>query len=206
MPVHSLPRDTAPAVSWAAANETFSPERHTMRVLPFPCIRPVPEHAAEVAALPYDVFDRAEARLLRTGPPAFVLNIDRPETQFAPDQDMYAPEVYARAAELLQGRIADGTYIADGTARTISTSSRWTAARRRALWACALSMSTRTAPSSAMSSRARTRNATASTTCARWAAKPAPSSSPIATSPYWTSSSPRRRSHRPSTASPMTRA
>ena len=85
-----------------------------MRVLPFPCIRPVPEHAAEVAALPYDVFDRAEAASYVQDRPLSFLNIDRPETQFAPDQDMYAPQVYARAAELLQERIADGTYIADG--------------------------------------------------------------------------------------------
>lgn len=84
-----------------------------MRVLPFPCIRPVPEHAAEVAALPYDVFDRAEAaEYVRTRPLSF-LNIDRPETQFAPDQDMYAPEVYMRGAELLRERMDDGTYIAD---------------------------------------------------------------------------------------------
>ena len=85
-----------------------------MRVLPFPCIRPVPEHAAEVAALPYDVFNRTEAAAYVQDRPLSFLNIDRPETQFAPDQDMYAPEVYARAAELLQERIADGTYIADG--------------------------------------------------------------------------------------------
>lgn len=85
-----------------------------MRVLPFPCIRPVPEHAAEVVALPYDVFDRAEAAAYVRERPLSFLNIDRPETQFAPDQDMYAPEVYARGAELLRERIDDGTYIADG--------------------------------------------------------------------------------------------
>lgn len=84
-----------------------------MKALPFPCIRPVPEHAAEVAALPYDVFDRAEARAAVAGRPRSFLNIDRPDTQFAPEQDMYAPEVYARAAELLDERIADGTYVED---------------------------------------------------------------------------------------------
>lgn len=84
-----------------------------MKALPFPCIRPVPEHAAEVAALPYDVFDRAEARTAVAGRPRSFLNIDRPDTQFAPEQDMYAPEVYARAAELLDERIADGTYVED---------------------------------------------------------------------------------------------
>ena len=85
-----------------------------MKALPFPCIRPVPEHAAEVAALPYDVFDRAEAVAEVQGKPLSFLNIDRPETQFPPEQDMYAPEVYARAAKLLHERIADGTYVQDG--------------------------------------------------------------------------------------------
>ena len=85
-----------------------------MKALPFPCIRPVPEHAAEVAALPYDVFDRAEATAAVKGHPLSFLNIDRPETQFPPDTDMYAPAVYERAASLLHERIADGTYVQDG--------------------------------------------------------------------------------------------
>ena len=84
-----------------------------MKALPFPCIRPVPEHAAEVAALPYDVFDRAEAAAYVAGHPLSFLNIDRPETQFDPEHDMYAPEVYARGAELLRERIADGTFVED---------------------------------------------------------------------------------------------
>lgn len=84
-----------------------------MRALPFPCIRPVPEHAAEVAALPYDVFDRGEAAEYVEGRPLSFLNIDRPETQFAADQDMYAPEVYARGAGLLHERLEDGTFVED---------------------------------------------------------------------------------------------
>ena len=84
-----------------------------MQALPFSCVRPAPEHAAEVAALPYDVFDRAEAAAyVRTRPLSF-LNIDRPETQFGPEQDMYAPEVYERARELFEERVADGTYVTD---------------------------------------------------------------------------------------------
>ena len=84
-----------------------------MRALPFPCIRPVPEHAAEVAALPYDVFDRGEAAEYVERRPLSFLNIDRPETQFPADQDMYAPEVYARGAELLHARLEDGTFAED---------------------------------------------------------------------------------------------
>lgn len=85
-----------------------------MKALPFPCIRPVPEYAADVAALPYDVLDRAEAAAYVKQRPLSFLNIDRPETQFAPEQDMYAPEVYRRGAKLLHARIEDGTYIEDG--------------------------------------------------------------------------------------------
>lgn len=84
-----------------------------MRALPFPCIRPVPEHAAEVAALPYDVFDRGEAAEYVEGRPLSFLNIDRPETQFPADQDMYAPEVYTRGAGLLHERLEDGTFVED---------------------------------------------------------------------------------------------
>ena len=31
-------------------------------VRPFSCVRPAAEHAAEIAALPYDVYNRKEAR------------------------------------------------------------------------------------------------------------------------------------------------
>lgn len=84
-----------------------------MNLLPFPCTRPAPDVAAEVAALPYDVFDRAEARAYVEAHPRSFLAIDRPETQFPPEQDMYAPEVYAKGAELLRERIADGTFVQD---------------------------------------------------------------------------------------------
>ena len=84
-----------------------------MKALPFPCIRPVRETACQVAALPYDVFDRAEAAAYVAERPLSFLNIDRPETQFPPEQDMYAPEVYAKGAELLHERIDDGTLMCD---------------------------------------------------------------------------------------------
>ena len=76
-----------------------------MKALPFPCIRPLPQHAAQAASLPYDVFDRKEAADYVADRPLSFLNIDRPETQFPADQDMYAPEVYQRAAQLMQDRI-----------------------------------------------------------------------------------------------------
>ena len=84
-----------------------------MIVRPFAAVRPNEQVASQVAALPYDVYSRAEARRAVEGQPLSFLNIDRPETQFAPDADMYAPEVYAKAREMFDARCADGTYVQD---------------------------------------------------------------------------------------------
>lgn len=80
---------------------------------PFVCIRPRADLADKVAALPYDVYSREEARLAAQKEPLSFLNIDRPETQFAPDIDMYAPEVYEKARDLLAQAIADGIFLTD---------------------------------------------------------------------------------------------
>ena len=81
-------------------------------VKPFRCVRPAPELAAQVAALPYDVYSRKEAKEEVQGKPLSFLNIDRPETQFADDYDMYDSSVYQKAKELLAARIADRTFLA----------------------------------------------------------------------------------------------
>ena len=84
-----------------------------MIVKPFAAVRPTASVAAQVAALPYDVYDRAEAVAAVDGEPLSFLNIDRPETQFSADVDMYAPEVYAKARELFDARRADGTFVTE---------------------------------------------------------------------------------------------
>lgn len=85
-----------------------------MHAYPMSCLRPAPDKASTFAALPYDVFDRASAKAYVEAHPKSFLAIDRPETAFGPGQDMYAPEVYAKAKELLDERIEDGTLVADG--------------------------------------------------------------------------------------------
>ena len=82
-------------------------------VKPFYCIRPAAEAVSQVAALPYDVYSRAEAREAVAGKQLSFLNIDRPETQFPEDADMYSDKVYAQARKMLDARIADGTFIED---------------------------------------------------------------------------------------------
>lgn len=84
-----------------------------MIVKPFAAVRPTASVAAQVAALPYDVYDRAEAVAAVDGEPLSFLNIDRPETQFSADVDMYAPEMYAKARELFDARRADGTFVTE---------------------------------------------------------------------------------------------
>lgn len=84
-----------------------------MIVKPFAAVRPTASVADQVAALPYDVYDRAEAVAAVNGEPLSFLNIDRPETQFSADVDMYAPEVYAKARELFDARRADGTFVTE---------------------------------------------------------------------------------------------
>ncbi|MEY8339089.1 DUF1015 domain-containing protein [Lachnospiraceae bacterium 62-35] len=80
-------------------------------IKPFRCVRPAPQAVSQVAALPYDVYSRKEAREEVEGKPLSFLNIDRPETQFPDDWDMYDESVYQKARELLQARISDGTFV-----------------------------------------------------------------------------------------------
>lgn len=83
------------------------------RIAPFKAIRPTKKEAAVIAALPYDVYNRAEAYEKVKEQPGSFLAIDRPETQFAPDCDMYSDEVYAKAAQMLNDWIEEGRFIQD---------------------------------------------------------------------------------------------
>lgn len=81
------------------------------RVNPFRAVRPKADLAERIAALPYDVYSRQEAYEKVQGDSYSFLRIDRPETQFAPGQDMYAPEVYEKARDMLNGMLNDGSFI-----------------------------------------------------------------------------------------------
>ena len=78
---------------------------------PFAAIRPSAEKASEVAALPYDVMDSGEARVMTEGHPYSFLRVDRAEVNFPEGQDPYAPEVYEKAASLLRDWLAEGILV-----------------------------------------------------------------------------------------------
>lgn len=83
------------------------------KIKPFVCVRPAEGMAKTIAALPYDVYNRAEAKeIVRRNPRSF-LAIDRAETQFADDVDTYDARVYERASAMLQEWIAAGDFVRD---------------------------------------------------------------------------------------------
>ena len=57
-------------------------------VRPFRCVRPAADVASQVAALPYDVYSRKEAKETAASNPLSFLNIDRSVTQFPDGFDM----------------------------------------------------------------------------------------------------------------------
>ncbi len=79
----------------------------------FKAFRPEKSISHRVAALPYDVYNRAEAREEALKDSVSFLNIDRPETQFPEDHDMYAPDVYRKAKEMLEDEITKGVFLED---------------------------------------------------------------------------------------------
>lgn len=81
----------------------------------FKALRPAPEKAAAVAALPYDVYNRAEARAAARGRYDSFLRVDRPETTMDERIDLYDPAVYRKAKVNLERLIARQVLIQDET-------------------------------------------------------------------------------------------
>lgn len=79
----------------------------------FRALRPAPEKAAKVAALPYDVVDRQEAKAIGDKNPDSFLHVDRAEMDLPDETDLYDSSVYEKARENLYNMEADGTMIQD---------------------------------------------------------------------------------------------
>ncbi len=80
-------------------------------IRPFRAFRPRPDLVSRIASLPYDVYSRQEAYALTRDDDISFLRIDRPETQFEPDHDMYADEVYTCARDMLRAQMEDGEFV-----------------------------------------------------------------------------------------------
>lgn len=80
-------------------------------IKPFFCVRPASNYVKDVASLPYDVYNRMEAYDIVKKNPLSFLSIDRAETNFSPNFDLYSKEVYIKAASSLDENLANGIYI-----------------------------------------------------------------------------------------------
>lgn len=75
---------------------------------PFKALRPTPEYASRVAALPYDVMNSQEAKEMVQGNPYSFLHVDKAEIDLPEGTDLYSPEVYQKAKENLEKLEKDG--------------------------------------------------------------------------------------------------
>ncbi len=75
---------------------------------PFKAIRPVPEYASKVAALPYDVMNSAEAAEMVKGNPYSFLHVDKAEIDLPEGTDLYSEQVYLKARENMDKLVSDG--------------------------------------------------------------------------------------------------
>lgn len=91
-------------------------------IRPFVCVRPAEELASRVAALPYDVYNRQEAKEEVQREPLSFLKIDRAETNFDDSVDTYAPEVYQKAKEFCKRKNRKAYILRMKTAVIIFTS------------------------------------------------------------------------------------
>ena len=79
----------------------------------FRAVRPAEGKAEKVAALPYDVVSREEAREIGEKNPYSFLHVDRAEMDLDPGIDLYDAVVYQKAKENLDRFQAEGTLIQD---------------------------------------------------------------------------------------------
>ena len=82
-----------------------------MLVKPFAALRPVPEKAAALASVPYDVVDTAAARALAAGNPDRFLHVSRPEIDLPDNTDIHDDAVYAQGANAFRSFQARGVLI-----------------------------------------------------------------------------------------------
>ena len=84
-----------------------------MRLHPFRALRPRPEVADQVAAVPYDVVNRTEAAELARGNPRSFLHVGRSDIDLPEEVDAYDPRIYLRAREALDQFVLEGTLLRD---------------------------------------------------------------------------------------------
>lgn len=84
-------------------------------IKPFRALRPKSELAEKVAALPYDVMNVEEAKMMAEGNPFSFLHVSRPEIDLSSDIDPHAEEVYLLGKQNLDKFISNGDLTQDSS-------------------------------------------------------------------------------------------
>lgn len=106
-------------------------------IRPFCAFRPALGREQEIAALPYDVYSRAEAKAYVAAHPNCFLAIDRAESTLPDEVDTYDELVYAHARELLDQKMADGTFVQDPEPYYYLYEQKWRGRTQTGIVACA---------------------------------------------------------------------
>jgi len=80
---------------------------------PFHGLRPAPGRAADVADVPYDVVDTAEAKALVAGRPDSILRVTRPDVSLSAGTSLYSEAAYAEAQRAFAGLVEGGALVRD---------------------------------------------------------------------------------------------
>jgi len=84
---------------------------------PFKAIRPRKEYASKIAALPYDVMDSEEAKIMAQDNPYSFLHVDKAEIDLDDLTDIYDKRVYEKAKENLERLVEGGAMVQDQKAQ-----------------------------------------------------------------------------------------
>ena len=82
-----------------------------LRIKPFAALRPLPNIAAQVSSVPYDIVTTEEARQLAADNPRSFLHVLRPEIDLPVETDPHDPAVYAAAKQNFQRLLSHGDLV-----------------------------------------------------------------------------------------------
>lgn len=102
----------------------------------FKALRPNETLVNKVAALPYDVLNREEAKRITSKNKFSFLNVDKAETNFEEEVDEYSEKVYHKARKNLECLINSGTLIKEGKDCLYIYELEWNGKVQRGLVTC----------------------------------------------------------------------
>ncbi len=106
-------------------------------IKPFKAYRPAKGLEDKIAALPYDVYNRAEAKVVVEANPLSFLGIDRAETHFPDDVSTYDEKVYEKADELIKAYISEGKFVQDDKECYYLYQEEWRGRKQTGIVGCA---------------------------------------------------------------------